>query len=43
MGWFTGRDGANVIDAIKCNRKVIDCKVHVIVRVIDWKLEVIEM
>ena len=35
------RDGANVIDAIKCNRKVIDCKVNEIVRVIDWK--VIEM
>ena len=37
------RDGANVIDAIKCNRNVTDCKVHVIVRIIDWKVKVIEM
>ena len=41
--WLPSRDGVNVIDAIKCNGKVIDCKVHVIVRVIDWRLEVREM
>ena len=30
---FMNRDGVNVTDAIKCNRNVIDCKLHAIVRV----------
>ena len=44
-----GRDGATVIDMVKCNRNVIDCKVHVYNKsnrlksesnrnVIDWKI-----